>query len=121
MRLALAVSKIVPREVYSIVVAVPGLVRKALPSRTHQAISVETTTVATDGCRTSTSRLVGLRTSVGGSTSVWGDTQQAQYGAAPQLNGMNGMNPFGVNMNISGMANLSAMGISPEAQYSRRR
>jgi SAM domain (Sterile alpha motif) len=29
---------------------------------------------------------------------------------------MNGMNPFGVNMNMLGMANLSAMGISPEAQ-----
>ncbi|KAI9429122.1 hypothetical protein BJY52DRAFT_1200660 [Lactarius psammicola] len=33
-----------------------------------------------------------------------------------QLNGMNGMNPFGVNMNMLGMANLSAMGITPEAQ-----
>jgi hypothetical protein len=31
-----------------------------------------------------------------------------------QLNGMNGMNPF--NMNTLGMASLSAMGISPEAQ-----
>ena len=33
-----------------------------------------------------------------------------------QLNGMNGIHPFGVNMNMLGMANLSAMGISPEAQ-----
>ena len=33
-----------------------------------------------------------------------------------QLNGMNGMNPFGVNVNMLGMANLNAMGITPEAQ-----
>ncbi len=33
-----------------------------------------------------------------------------------QLNGMNGMNPFGVNMNMLGMANLSATGITLEAQ-----
>ena len=33
-----------------------------------------------------------------------------------QLAQLNGMNPFGVNMNMLGMANLSAMGISPEAQ-----
>ena len=31
-----------------------------------------------------------------------------------QLNGMSGMNPF--SMNMLGIANLSAMGISPEAQ-----
>src|SRR6266404_4218242 len=33
-----------------------------------------------------------------------------------QLNGVNGMNPFGVNMNMLGMVNLNAMGITPEAQ-----
>jgi hypothetical protein len=33
-----------------------------------------------------------------------------------QLNGMNGMNPFGVNMNMLGMANLNAMGLTAEAQ-----
>ena len=33
-----------------------------------------------------------------------------------QLNGMNGMNPFRVYMNMLGMANLSAMGISPVVQ-----
>jgi SAM domain (Sterile alpha motif) len=33
-----------------------------------------------------------------------------------QLNGMNGINPFGVNMNMLGMANLNAMGLTAEAQ-----
>ena len=34
-----------------------------------------------------------------------------------QLNGMDRMNPFsGVNMNMLGMANLSAMGVTLEAQ-----
>ena len=33
-----------------------------------------------------------------------------------QLNGMNGMNSFGFDMNMLGTANLSAMGITPEAQ-----
>ena len=33
-----------------------------------------------------------------------------------QLNGMNGMKPLGVNMNMLSMANLSALGISTEAQ-----
>src|SRR6266702_2996465 len=33
-----------------------------------------------------------------------------------QLARLNGMNPFGVNMNIPGMATLSGMGITPEAQ-----
>ncbi len=32
-----------------------------------------------------------------------------------QLNGMNGMKPFGVNMNMPEIANLSAMGIIPDA------
>ena len=35
--------------------------------------------------------------------------------AAAQLVQLNGMNPFGANMNMLDMANLSAMGISPEA------
>lgn len=33
-----------------------------------------------------------------------------------QLNGMNGINPFGVNMGMLGMANLNAMGLTAEAQ-----
>ncbi|KAI9450244.1 hypothetical protein BJY52DRAFT_1357770 [Lactarius psammicola] len=33
-----------------------------------------------------------------------------------QLVRLNGMNPFGVNMNTLSMANMSAMGITPEAQ-----
>ena len=33
-----------------------------------------------------------------------------------QLAQLNGMNPFGVDMNMLGTANLSAMGISPEAR-----
>jgi len=66
--------------------------------------------------------LAGLGMGVGGfnlglgSPGLGGMPNGLNMAQLAQLNGMNGMNPFGVNMNMLGMANLSAMGISPEAQ-----
>jgi hypothetical protein len=66
--------------------------------------------------------LAGLGMGVGGfnlglgSPGLGGMPNGLNMAQLAQLNGMSGMNPFGVNMNMLGMANLSAMGISPEAQ-----
>ena len=49
-----------------------------------------------------------------GSPSLGGMPNGLSMAQLAQLNGMNGLNPF--NMNMLGMANLSAMGISPEVQ-----
>src|SRR6266404_4078780 len=66
--------------------------------------------------------LAGLGMGVGGfnlgltSPALAGMPNGLSMAQLAQLNGMNGMNPFGVNMNMLGMANLNAMGITPEAQ-----
>ena len=66
--------------------------------------------------------LAGLGMGVGGfnlglgSPALAGMQNGLSMAQLAQLNGMNGMNPFGVNMNMLGMANLNAMGISAEAQ-----
>jgi len=66
--------------------------------------------------------LAGLGMGVGGfnlgltSPALAGMQNGLSMAKLAQLNGMNGMNPFGVNMNMLGMANLNAMGITPEAQ-----
>ena len=66
--------------------------------------------------------LAGLGMGVGGfnlglgSPALAGMQNGLSMAQLAQLNGMNGINPFGVNMNMLGMANLNAMGISAEAQ-----
>ena len=49
-----------------------------------------------------------------GSSGLEGMSDVLSMAQLAQLNGVNEMNPF--NTNMLGMANLSAMGISPEAQ-----
>jgi len=66
--------------------------------------------------------LAGLGMGVGpfnlglGSPALTGMPNGLSMAQLAQLNGMNGMNPFGVNMNMLGMANLNAMGLTAEAQ-----
>ena len=66
--------------------------------------------------------LAGLGMGVGGfnlglgSPALAGMQNGLSMAQLAQLNGMNGMNPFGVNMNMLGMANLNAMGLTAEAQ-----
>jgi hypothetical protein len=66
--------------------------------------------------------LAGLGMGVGGfniglgSPALAGMQNGLSMAQLAQLNGMNGINPFGVNMNMLGMANLNAMGLTAEAQ-----
>jgi hypothetical protein len=66
--------------------------------------------------------LAGLGMGVGGfniglgSPALAGMQNGLSMAQLAQLNGMSGMNPFGVNMNMLGMANLNAMGLTAEAQ-----
>lgn len=66
--------------------------------------------------------LAGLGMGVGGfnlglgSPALAGMQNGLSMAQLAQLNGMNGINPFGVNMNMLNMANLNAMGLTAEAQ-----
>ncbi|KAI9507782.1 hypothetical protein F5148DRAFT_956481, partial [Russula earlei] len=65
--------------------------------------------------------LAGLGMGVGfnlglGSPALAGMPNGLSMAHLAQLNGMNGINPFGVNMNMLSMANLNAMGLTAEAQ-----
>jgi len=66
--------------------------------------------------------LAGLGMGVGGfnlglgSPALAGMQNGLSMAQLAQLNGMSGINPFGVNMNMLGMANLNAMGLTAEAQ-----